>query len=91
MGIALFLHSITRDAQVAELVDALVSNTSGVTRAGSTPALGTTPRKPCLSGRFLLQYAHVEGEMRAHFIIFAKIFLGWKEPTANRKKCADRH
>ena len=29
------------NAQVAELVDALVSNTSGATRAGSIPALGT--------------------------------------------------
>ena len=28
-------------AQMAESVDALVSNTSGATRAGSTPALGT--------------------------------------------------
>ena len=28
-------------AQVAELVDALVSNTNEVTRAGSSPALGT--------------------------------------------------
>ena len=28
-------------AQMAESVDALVSNTSGETRAGSTPALGT--------------------------------------------------
>ncbi len=28
-------------AQVAELVDALVSNTNGFGRAGSTPALGT--------------------------------------------------
>ena len=27
---------------MAESVDALVSNTSGVIRAGSTPALGTT-------------------------------------------------
>ena len=31
----------TRKAQMAESVDALVSNTSGATRAGSTPALGT--------------------------------------------------
>ena len=30
-------------AQVAELVDALVSNTNGFGRAGSTPALGTKP------------------------------------------------
>ena len=32
-------------AQMAESVDALVSNTSGATRAGSTPALGTSQRK----------------------------------------------
>ena len=30
-----------RYAQMAELVDALVSNTSEAIRAGSTPALGT--------------------------------------------------
>ena len=29
------------EALMAESVDALVSNTSGATRAGSTPALGT--------------------------------------------------
>ena len=33
------LHPQT--AQMAESVDALVSNTSGAIRAGSTPALGT--------------------------------------------------
>ena len=32
-------------AQMAESVDALVSNTSGATRAGSTPALGTLKAK----------------------------------------------
>ena len=32
-------------AQMAESVDALVSNTSGATRAGSTPALGTEAGK----------------------------------------------
>ena len=32
-------------AQMAESVDALVSNTSGATRAGSTPALGTLKSK----------------------------------------------
>ena len=31
----------SHQAQMAESVDALVSNTSGATRAGSTPALGT--------------------------------------------------
>ena len=30
---------------MAESVDALVSNTSGATRAGSTPALGTLVHK----------------------------------------------
>ena len=30
-----------KNAQMAESVDALVSNTSGAIRAGSTPALGT--------------------------------------------------
>ena len=40
----------SRLAQMAELVDALVSNTCGATRAGSTPALGTTlSKKPCKS------------------------------------------
>ena len=33
-----------KEAQMAESVDALVSNTSGATRAGSTPALGTEYR-----------------------------------------------
>lgn len=32
---------ISLTAQVAELVDAPVSNTGGATRAGSSPALGT--------------------------------------------------
>ena len=32
---------LDRVAQMAESVDALVSNTSGAIRAGSTPALGT--------------------------------------------------
>ena len=45
-------NSVARhDAQMAESVDALVSNTSGATRAGSTPALGTRVLKkanPCL-------------------------------------------
>ena len=32
---------ISNDAQMAESVDALVSNTSGATHPGSTPGLGT--------------------------------------------------
>ena len=34
-------HFPHRDAQMAESVDALVSNTSGATHPGSTPGLGT--------------------------------------------------
>ena len=37
----------TAKAQMAESVDALVSNTSGATRAGSTPALGTFQEVCC--------------------------------------------
>ena len=37
----IFAHRFEKRAQVAESVDALVSNTSGAIRAGSTPALGT--------------------------------------------------
>ena len=42
---------------MAESVDALVSNTSGATRAGSTPALGTDGNNPCkitLTGVYVL-------------------------------------
>ena len=36
------MHRIRKiDAQMAESVDALVSNTSGATHPGSTPGLGT--------------------------------------------------
>ena len=45
------LHPQT--AQMAESVDALVSNTSGAIRAGSTPALGTiNPLNLHAKGRF---------------------------------------
>ncbi len=36
-----FVLSFKEDAQMAESVDALVSNTSGATHPGSTPGLGT--------------------------------------------------
>ena len=38
-----FCGQQNKKAQVAELVDALVSNTNGAIRAGSSPALGTKP------------------------------------------------
>lgn len=50
---ALVLQSQT-NAQVAELVDALVSNTNEETRAGSIPALGTGPENT-FSGFFVLK------------------------------------
>src|SRR5271154_4479367 len=40
------LASGTHLAQVAELVDALVSGTSGAIRGGSSPLLGTTSHNP---------------------------------------------
>ena len=44
----LWLRNLLRcHAQMAESVDALVSNTSGATRAGSTPALGTICTTMC--------------------------------------------
>ena len=45
-----------KEAQMAESVDALVSNTSGAIRAGSTPALGTELR--ILTTRVLFSYFH---------------------------------
>ena len=42
---------------MAESVDALVSNTSGATRAGSTPALGTKTERKLNSLRFFLSPA----------------------------------
>ena len=45
-----FSYLCTRiEAQMAESVDALVSNTSGATRAGSTPALGTRLERSVLT------------------------------------------
>ncbi len=49
-------------AQMAELVDALVSNTSGATRAGSIPALGTSIKPDNLVIRLLCFYKGVNGE-----------------------------
>lgn len=41
-----------RDAQVAELVDALVSGTSGESRGGSSPLLGTNASLSILGAPF---------------------------------------
>ena len=50
--IAFKAKSLTEAAQMAESVDALVSNTSGATRAGSTPALGTAREKLAMTSLF---------------------------------------
>ena len=44
---------LKEDAQMAESVDALVSNTSGATHPGSTPGLGTTIKKQPLVSQAL--------------------------------------
>ena len=51
---------------MAESVDALVSNTSGATRAGSTPALGTRKRVKIIQIRFPFCK-----ELGKHFKLFA--------------------
>ena len=50
--IAFKAKSLAEAAQMAESVDALVSNTSGATRAGSTPALGTQREKLAMTSLF---------------------------------------
>ena len=52
----LHLHSQIRHAQMAESVDALVSNTSGAIRAGSIPAPGTKNPRRMHSTRVLTFY-----------------------------------
>ena len=60
-----FFHIILRNskklrifafrAQMAESVDALVSNTSGATRPGSTPGLGTSFKRQSSVGQVLTE------------------------------------
>ena len=67
---------------MAESVDALVSNTSGATRAGSTPALGTNKREvyasllsypePC----FILTTSKNKGGFRTSLLFYKMILLG---------------
>ena len=45
---------------MAESVDALVSNTSGATRAGSTPALGTFQKSVLLLSNTLFFCIHAD-------------------------------
>ncbi len=46
---------------MAESVDALVSNTSGATRAGSTPALGTENRIECADFQQVIAHSFIFG------------------------------
>ena len=62
---ALPLHSQSRVAQMAESVDALVSNTSGATHPGSIPGLGTeTERVEKLSPFSFLSPPHRDLHIR---------------------------
>jgi hypothetical protein len=49
---------------MAELVDALVSNTNAARRAGSTPALGTKAR--CKAGFFVLIHLYLKVELASN-------------------------
>ena len=51
-------YATRRLAWVAELVDALVSNTNAFGRAGSTPAPGTEQKPPLNRGFFYLPKYH---------------------------------
>ncbi len=56
-----FSYLCTRiEAQMAESVDALVSNTSGATRAGSTPALGTSKSRKKLRTSNLRVFSYTQ-------------------------------
>ena len=57
-------------AQMAESVDALVSNTSGATRAGSTPALGTFKYK------VLRKQSAVSQQLAALLFLLQELYLG---------------
>ena len=61
-------------AQMAESVDALVSNTSGAIRAGSTPALGTILYKTSLvNQKFTRDFLFLGSQRDAKFIISPSI------------------
>ena len=65
----LWLRNLLRcHAQMAESVDALVSNTSGATRAGSTPALGTSKGVSTKSKVLQVDLQH---------FFFLAFLLGW--------------
>ena len=57
------MQILKSNAQMAELVDALVSNTNVLGRAGSTPALGTIKARSSL----------ITTELRAYFITYLHI------------------
>ena len=74
-----------KNAQMAELVDALVSNTNGAIRAGSIPALGTEAEDSSESSTFLFS---LPGEGKGAVIIgMDMIGMGELtiEPSKNKK------
>ncbi len=63
---------------MAESVDALVSNTSGAIRAGSTPAQGTEKR--ILTARVLFSFSHRtdgnnHGGLWGQIVVIPRVFL----------------
>ena len=78
---------------MAESVDALVSNTSGATRAGSTPALGTRFNSESIAKSFVykvlaiflfLAVPHVRSELYKVELVFSHILFHFPLQTLKR-------
>ena len=78
---------------MAESVDALVSNTSGATRAGSTPALGTRFNSESIAKSFVykvlaiflfLVVPHVRSELYKVELVFSHILFHFPLQTLKR-------
>ena len=63
-------------AQMAESVDALVSNTSGATHPGSIPGLGTEAERVEKPLRFFVSLRHKGGSKNSEF----RFYLFWCSP-----------
>lgn len=59
-------NNVSRDAQMAESVDALVSNTSGAIHPGSIPGLGTKMERSFTSLLFSFIYLSIYTHLSLH-------------------------
>lgn len=67
-------NNVSRDAQMAESVDALVSNTSGAIHPGSIPGLGTKMERSFTSLLFSFIYLIIYPLISYHIPHFTKTF-----------------